>query len=502
MVLQAEEDNGDDSPQERLLRSIVGSVIDASKGALTKTGAIAILESNGWDLPASCRFAALYCTASRGNEGKAAKDEMQSAVVMASGDTTTEALFADGGHECLLCLGDRFFAEMGEEVPGCGHWFCHGCLEQYAELQVQPALRGKRAVLLRCPVFPGCRYALDPVLNRQTVDSSTTHDLLEVHDTQERLAPLVPSSSLDQLATQIAELGDSLVSQQPSMLQQSKYPCKPCRDCGNVLLLLPPASAEAASHAAAAAAAEAADGASMAQCSCGSVVCLECGEHGHYPATCEEMMQWNSSKYMTTNIKQCPRCRQGIFKDGGCNHMRCRCGLDFCWDCLTPSCSHNYARCDLIKQRNIARSYSPSYLLSSARQARGGAPIDLDLMSVTTVIHRQLQFIARVDTQLRRRDRKFSKSPFFATLCAVLRGASIVLGLQLQRRGFAAAATSKSFGMASPLGRLEAIVEGMVDLAIMVNGDPSPGAHSEQLEAILRNIVAAAGAAAEEMRIN
>lgn len=490
MVLQAEKHNGDNFAQERLQRYIVGSVIDASKGALTKTGAIAILETNGWDLPASCQFAALYCTASRGNEGKAANDEWQ--VVMASGDATPETLFADNGHECLLCLGDGFSKKMGEEVPGCGHWFCHSCIMQYAELQVQPAVRGKRAVLLRCPVFPGCRYALDPVLNRPAACATTSDDLMEAHAIQE--TPLVTQSSLEQLGTRITELGDILLSLQPPMLQQSQFPCKSCRDCGNVLLLQPPTSAAASRTAAGA------SGAAMAHCSCGSVVCLECGQQGHFPATCKEMREWDTIGYMTTNIKQCPRCRHGIFKDGGCNHVRCRCGLDFCWACLTPLSSHSYSRCQLIQQRNSVASQGPSYLLSSTRQGRACAPIDLDLVSGAAVINRQLDFIACVHAQFRRRDPKFSKSPFFATLCALLRGASVVLGLQMQRRGFAAAVMTKCLGMTSPQGRLEAIVEGMNDLVIMVNGDPSPSAHSEQLEAILTKIVTAAGVAAEEIR--
>eukprot|EP00667_Euglena_gracilis_P006633 EG_transcript_6684 len=36
-----------------------------------------------------------------------------------------------------------------------------------------------------------------------------------------------------------------------------------------------------------------------------------------------------------TGIKQCPRCRTGIQKNDGCDHMTCRCGHEFCWECLT-----------------------------------------------------------------------------------------------------------------------------------------------------------------------
>jgi hypothetical protein len=38
------------------------------------------------------------------------------------------------------------------------------------------------------------------------------------------------------------------------------------------------------------------------------------------------------------NVKQCPKCKFAIEKDGGCSHMRCTppggCGAEFCRQCL------------------------------------------------------------------------------------------------------------------------------------------------------------------------
>ena len=39
----------------------------------------------------------------------------------------------------------------------------------------------------------------------------------------------------------------------------------------------------------------------------------------------------NASKF-----KKCPNCQNGVEKNGGCDHMTCRCKHEFCWLCLAP----------------------------------------------------------------------------------------------------------------------------------------------------------------------
>jgi len=39
---------------------------------------------------------------------------------------------------------------------------------------------------------------------------------------------------------------------------------------------------------------------------------------------------------------QCPECGTGIEKKSGCNHMRCRCGCEFCYFCHEMNCGADH----------------------------------------------------------------------------------------------------------------------------------------------------------------
>jgi len=62
---------------------------------------------------------------------------------------------------------------------------------------------------------------------------------------------------------------------------------------------------------------------------------------------CEE--QWNPEEggvpmpvdvdveeVMGVKVKKCPKCSEYIEKNGGCDHMTCRCKYEFWWSTLAP----------------------------------------------------------------------------------------------------------------------------------------------------------------------
>ena len=49
-------------------------------------------------------------------------------------------------------------------------------------------------------------------------------------------------------------------------------------------------------------------------------------------------------KWIQLNTKLCPKCRNPIEKNQGCNHMSCThngCGHEFCWLCLADWKNHD-----------------------------------------------------------------------------------------------------------------------------------------------------------------
>ncbi len=94
---------------------------------------------------------------------------------------------------------------------------------------------------------------------------------------------------------------------------------------------------------------------------CNYAFCFACGAEDHYPASCEEMTSWavkcrddsETANWLTVHTKACPKCRKATEKNGGCNHMTCKCGHNFCWICLGDWASHGstFYQCNFFNDK-------------------------------------------------------------------------------------------------------------------------------------------------------
>ena len=81
-------------------------------------------------------------------------------------------------------------------------------------------------------------------------------------------------------------------------------------------------------------------GSRVAKCpSCFVSACAACGKTPHQGVSCEMAGRDLSEEYINNgrDIRRCPHCNTPIFKDGGCNHVSCKCGRHICWRCMNVS---------------------------------------------------------------------------------------------------------------------------------------------------------------------
>ena len=76
-------------------------------------------------------------------------------------------------------------------------------------------------------------------------------------------------------------------------------------------------------------------------------LCYKCAEYEKIELDCS-VTYINPKNFMctkcslnNTRVKNCPSCNTLVSKNGGCNHIECYCGANWCWICLR----HNFDQC-------------------------------------------------------------------------------------------------------------------------------------------------------------
>ncbi|KAK2781750.1 hypothetical protein FQN53_000434 [Emmonsiellopsis sp. PD_33] len=71
---------------------------------------------------------------------------------------------------------------------------------------------------------------------------------------------------------------------------------------------------------------------------CAVEICCSCKQLAHHGASCPEgageLPPELAALLEKWNIKRCPKCRAAVRKMYGCSHIACRCGDQWCWNCL------------------------------------------------------------------------------------------------------------------------------------------------------------------------
>lgn len=66
---------------------------------------------------------------------------------------------------------------------------------------------------------------------------------------------------------------------------------------------------------------------------CGIKYCAQCGEQTDVHHKCQDKAAYQRWTTLLKKSVPCPNCRRFVQRNGGCSHMQCLCGWDFCYDC-------------------------------------------------------------------------------------------------------------------------------------------------------------------------
>ncbi|CAF1307476.1 unnamed protein product [Rotaria sordida] len=216
--------------------------------------------------------------------------------------------------ECSICC-DTLSTNDAYQLLPCHHTLCHSCLTSYIRTSISSATYSSSNILPITCFQQNCSTQL----NSSLLQAFLSYEIYQSYS-------------------------QSLIDRH--LFSSGNYRKCPSRICSNLLIVDDKTKSS-----------------SSLMCSCGQRVCSECLEEYHFPATCQQYKLYvtrlresgddllslskigdNSSCYVAEG-KNCPNCGEFVEKNGGCPHMTCKCGNEYCWMCLKRWSTHNYSMC-------------------------------------------------------------------------------------------------------------------------------------------------------------
>lgn len=226
---------------------------------------------------------------------------------------------------CDICMDNenQKFYEMQ-----CGHSYCRECWQSYLHVMFEQHFGGA-TLLITCPEVE-CRQTITSYLIQEVVpellpifEQQKLHSFVSGNHTSLRLCP---GPECNQIAVRLKE----------NMFLEPNNAVF-CRD------------------------------------GCRTRFCFLCGGAPH-DGLCFRVEQQEAETKdklpKSEMIQTCPKCKTLIEKNGGCNHMRCKCGFAFCWICRSDLSvapyNHSCGRFRPVRERSD--NIDLNYLIDSLQE--------------------------------------------------------------------------------------------------------------------------------------
>ncbi|XP_059637122.1 E3 ubiquitin-protein ligase RSL1-like [Cornus florida] len=191
---------------------------------------------------------------------------------------------------CEICVEPKSHNESFS-IKGCTHSYCSDCVIKYVASKLQD-----NVTQIQCPV-PGCGGFLEP----------------------EHCRTILPPEVFDRWGSALCEA---------VIPGSEKFYC-PYKDC-SALLIDEPENGQVITR---------------TKCpNCKRWFCAQCKVAWHARMECADFQKLNKDERDKEDIMlfklakrrnwiRCPNCKFYVARNKGCNHMRCRCGHNFCYKC-------------------------------------------------------------------------------------------------------------------------------------------------------------------------
>mmetsp|Transcript_23662 Transcript_23662/g.42941 ORF Transcript_23662/g.42941 Transcript_23662/m.42941 type:complete len:720 (+) Transcript_23662:41-2200(+) len=265
---------------------------------------------------------------------------------------------------CQICL--EFLATFAQEdlmSMSCGHQFCRKCCRQFVEHAFNNAILSDEYLQRTCPI-PECNQ----VLTQVEIEQVAPHLLPEYHN--QMLHSFVDGNR----GTMRWCVGPDCKHQVAVACRRGLFP----RGRNNN------------------------QGVYVATCGdCQTQFCFRCGQapHDDYCEADREPMHVDRNR----PVKNCPKCNIKIEKNGGCNHMHCKCGCHFCWICLEADtdykhfCGRERRHGDEIARRRqamraiIDEPVNLDYIVNALQEERDADELDDELVAAAIAEKKEME---------------------------------------------------------------------------------------------------------------
>jgi len=179
---------------------------------------------------------------------------------------------------CTICYDDYEAVQIKNPLD-CGHKFCQQCYIEYFANKIST----NDLLEVKCP-----------------------NDDCQVIFTDEKVKTLLPKEKFDQYAT-FKKI--KILNSNPNLRWCMKF------GCGKYVV--------------------GEEDSKFVVCECGTKICFTCRNEYHPNQNCDDMLDAAYKDYLKSkDVQRCPKCKFGVEKIDGCNHMTCcMCNYQWCWLC-------------------------------------------------------------------------------------------------------------------------------------------------------------------------